>query len=61
MASMKQGVTLGHSLTKASGVSQVRLAAGDEVTIVKEWENHYLIKTADGRLFNVQKELVDAG
>lgn len=60
MASIRQNVTLGHAPTKASGVSNVTLAAGTKVKIVKEWKNHYLVKTAEGKLFNVAKELVDA-
>lgn len=59
MASMKQDVTVGYSPTKASGVTQVSLSAGDPVTVVKEWAEHYLIKTSDGKLFNVKKELVE--
>jgi hypothetical protein len=60
MASIKQNVTLGHAPTKASGSSNVTLAAGTKVTIVKEWKNHYLVKTSEGKLFNVTKDAVDA-
>jgi SH3-like domain-containing protein len=60
MASIRQNVTLGHAPTKAADVGQVTLAAGTKVTIVREWKNHYLVKTAEGKLFNVTKEAVDA-
>ena len=61
MASINQDVVLGHAATKASGVSQVTLSAGTQVTILREWAHHYLVKTAEGKLFNVRKECVDAG
>jgi SH3-like domain-containing protein len=59
MASIRQNVTLGHAPTKATGVGEVTLAAGTKVTIVKEWKNHFLVKTAEGKLFNVAREMVD--
>ncbi len=59
MASIRQNVTLGHAPTKATGVAEVTLAAGTKVTIVKEWKNHYLVKTSEGKLFNVTREMVD--
>jgi hypothetical protein len=60
MPSIKQNVTLGHAPTKAAGVEDVTIAAGTKVTIVREWKNHYLVKTDEGKLFNVTKEMVDA-
>ena len=59
MASIRQNVTLGHAPTKATGVGEITLAAGTKVTIVKEWKNHFLVKTAEGKLFNVAREMVD--
>jgi hypothetical protein len=36
----------------------VAFGAGDPVTILKEWQNAYLVKSAAGQLFNVPKDLV---
>ncbi len=61
MASIKQDVSLGHAATTAASVQKITLAAGTPVEILKEWKEHYLVKTAEGKLFNVRKEFVDAG
>ena len=39
-------------------MQQVDFAEGDEVTILKEWEDHYLCRNGDGLLFNIAKDLV---
>jgi hypothetical protein len=39
-------------------IEDVEFSAGDELTVLKEWEHHYLVKNDDGKLFNVQKDLV---
>ena len=60
MPTMTQDVVLYHQLEKDSDPVEIKLASGDTVTIVKEWSNHYLIKTGEGKLFNISKEYVDA-
>ena len=52
-------VTLLHRLQKAAEPTEVRFAPGDQVSILKEWAEHYLIKTTDGKVLNVKKEYVD--
>jgi hypothetical protein len=59
--SITKDVTLGHQAQKSSDASQVALAAGEQVSIIREFEHHYLVKTGDGKVFNVKKEFVDAG
>lgn len=55
-----QDVVLQHQLQTDSDPTEVTLANGDSVEVVKEWASHYLIKASDGKLFNVSKEYVDA-
>ncbi len=59
MPTIRQDVTLKHSLQKSVDPVEVPLGAGDPVSIIKEWEAHYLIKTADGKVFNILKQYVD--
>ena len=54
----KETVVL-HRLQKSSDSAEIRLAPGDPVSILKEWADHYLIKTSDGKVFNVRKDCVD--
>jgi hypothetical protein len=62
MARIARDVCLKHRANLGEDVRRVTCSAGDEVTILKEWATHYLIKDSDGRVFNVVKDLVeDAG
>lgn len=59
MPTIRDAVTLKHSLQKSVDAVEVPLSPGDPVSIIKEWQNHYLIKTADGKVFNILKQHVD--
>jgi len=59
MPTIRQDVTLKHALQKNIEPADVPLSAGDPVSIIKEWESHYLIKTADGKVLNILKQYVD--
>ena len=59
MAAITKDVTLLHRLQKSAEPAQVRLTAGDQVRILREWDRFYLVKIADGKVFNVGKEYVD--
>jgi hypothetical protein len=58
MATLKQAIVLKHQSNLGEGVEDVSFAAGDAVTILKEWHRAYLVKSASGQLFNVPKDLV---
>jgi len=58
MATMKQQAVLKHQSNLGEGVEEVTLAAGEAVTVLKEWQRHLLVKNGAGKLFNVPKELV---
>jgi hypothetical protein len=59
MATIKQATVLKHQANLGEGVEEVALSAGDNVTILKEWERTYLVKNAAGQLLHVPKELVE--
>jgi hypothetical protein len=59
MPAITKDTVLLHRLQKSSESVEVHLAAGDPVSIVKEWADHYLIRTSDGKVFNVGKDCVD--
>ncbi|MEN8160366.1 MAG: hypothetical protein ABFS41_09880 [Myxococcota bacterium] len=58
MATIKQATTFKHQSNLGEGVEDVAFAGGEEVTVLKEFESHYLVKNAQGQLFNVPKESV---
>ncbi len=55
---MKQAATLKHQANLGEDVAEVELSEGEELTVLKEWKLHYLVKNSDGKLFNVPKPLV---
>ena len=56
---IKQACTLKHQPNLGEEVDEVALKPGEELTVLKEWDDAYLAKNADGKLFNVKKELVE--
>jgi len=59
MATIKQDVTLKHQSNLSQEVEEITLAAGENVTVLKEWKDFVLCKNADGKHFNVPKDLVE--
>jgi hypothetical protein len=58
---LKAALTVKHQANLGEEVDDVELAAGEELAVLKEWENHYLVKNDDGKLFNVPKDQVEEG
>ena len=59
MAKLKQAVTLKHTSSMGSETEDVAFEKGDEITVLKEWADFYLVKNSDGMLFHVEKALVN--
>jgi hypothetical protein len=59
MAKVRQATKLKHQSNLGEGVEEVAFEAGEEVTVLKEWETRYLVKNAKGQLFNVPKEQIE--
>jgi hypothetical protein len=55
----KEASSLKHQPNLGEEPNEVSFAEGDEVSVLQEWENSYLIKNAEGKLFNVGKERVE--
>ena len=60
MPAITKDITLAHQAQTSSDASQISLPAGEQVSIIREFEHHYLVKTGEGKVFNVKKEFVDA-
>ncbi len=56
---LKQATTLKHHSNIGEEVEDIQFEAGQDLTVLKEWEKAYLVKDDDGKLFNVKKELVE--
>jgi hypothetical protein len=59
MASIARDITLKHKANLGDEVVEVRFAVGDPIEILKEWRDHYLGKSTDGRIFNFPKSAVE--
>ncbi len=59
MARIKHDISLGHRPNLGDDVSQVELRAGDEVSVLKVWQDRVLAKDAEGRLFNIPSEALE--
>jgi hypothetical protein len=55
MARITRDVTLKHQANLGEEIEEVVFRAGDEVTVLKAWDDRTLCKSADGKLFNVPK------
>ncbi len=57
---VKEATTLKAQANLGEEVEDIEFEAGEELSVLNEWENHYLVKNADGRLFNIRKDQVSA-
>ena len=58
MATITKALTLKHQSNLSEDTEEVSFAAGDSVTVLKEWSTRFLVKNEDGKLFNVPKDAV---
>jgi len=58
MATIKQKTTLKHQSNLGEEVDEISFSEGDEVTILKVWDDRFLCKNEDGQLFNIPKDSV---
>jgi hypothetical protein len=56
---LKDNTKLKHQANLGEDVAEVELDAGTELTVLQEWDAAWLVKDADGRLFNVKKSLAE--
>ncbi len=60
MATLKQATTLKHRTNLGEEIEEVSFDAGDEVTVLKDWDDRSLCKNDAGQLFNIEKNLLEA-
>jgi hypothetical protein len=53
---IKSSVTYKHQANLGEDVAEVEFSAGDTLTVLQEWENSWLAKGSDGKLFHVKKD-----
>lgn len=56
---IKEALTLKHQANLGEEIAEVPFEAGEELTVLQEWERAYLVKDGEGRLFNVPKDRVE--
>ena len=56
---VKETLTLKAQANLGEEVEEVEFSADTELTILKEWKRHFLVRDDDGKLFNVAKDLVE--
>ena len=56
---LKAATTLKHQSNLGEEIGAITFEAGQDFIVLKEWESAYLVKDADGKLFNVKKELAE--
>ena len=59
MATINRDISLKHQPNLGEDIVEVRFEAGTEVTVLKEWRDHYYCKDSEGKAFNIRKEFVD--
>ena len=56
---LKEDAVFKHQANLGEDLEEVELPAGQELQVLQEWDDHYLAKDDDGKLFNVAKELTE--
>ena len=59
MATIKQSITLKHRSNLGEEATEVKFEEGQEVTVLKQWEQSALCKNDEGQLFNIPSEHLD--
>jgi hypothetical protein len=55
----KESCTLKHQANLGEDVEEVEFEAGEEISLLQDWERSCLVKSNDGKLFNVRKDLLE--
>lgn len=58
MATLNQDIALKFQTTKDGDIEETQFAAGADVEVVQEWDDHVLIKDDDGHFYTVAKSQV---
>ena len=55
---LRESTTLKHQSNLGEDVAEITFEAGQELTVLKEWQDAYLVRDEDGKLVNLKKEQV---
>jgi hypothetical protein len=56
---IREDITLKHQSNLGEEIEDVDFSAGDELTILQEWDESWLAKNDAGQFFNIKKELAE--
>jgi hypothetical protein len=56
---VREDITLKHQSNLGEESEDVDFSAGDELTVLQEWDEAWLVKNDAGQFFNVRKELAE--
>jgi len=59
LARLKRAVTLKHQGNLGEPVEEVAFEAGEEVTVLNEFADRYLIKKVTGQMFTAPKDVLE--
>ena len=52
-------VTLKHQANLGEDVEEVEFSEGEELSVLQEWDQSWLAKSGDGKLYNVKKDAAE--
>lgn len=58
MAKIAKDFVAKFQTTKDGDMEETQFKAGDDISVVQTWQNHFLIKDKNGHFYNVAKELI---
>ena len=56
---VREDTTLKHQSNLGEEIEVVDFADGDELTVLQEWDEAWLVKNDAGQFFNIRKELAE--
>ena len=59
MGTFKHASTLKHQANLGEEVEEISFDSGEDVTVLKEWSDSYLVKNDAGQLFNIPKDQIE--
>jgi len=59
MGTFKRASTLKHQANLGEEVEEISFDSGEDVTVLKEWSDSYLVKNDAGQLFNIPKDQIE--
>ena len=55
----REDITLKHQANLGEEIEEIEFSSGDELTVLQEWDEAWLVKGEGGQFFNVRKEIAE--